>query len=183
MNVHVRDGQMVRTTARDMIDGSYNRICSKGLSHMGRVYSANRIQYPMKRVGERGEGKFERISWDEAVNIIAEKWKGYAEEFGPESVSLISQSGNLSFGGGVFGIGSYLSRFASIMGMSRVNGNLDWALQTALIIGFGGQANFGSSNEPTDFKNASTIICWGSNPAVSQLHNMHFILEANAHVR
>lgn len=178
LNVHVRDGQMVRTTARDMIDGSYNRICSKGLSHMGRVYSANRIQYPMKRVGERGEGKFERISWDEAVNIIAEKWKGYAEEFGPESVSLISQSGNLSFGGGVFGIGSYLSRFASIMGMSRVNGNLDWALQTALIIGFGGQANFGSSNEPTDFKNASTIICWGSNPAVSQLHNMHFILEA-----
>ena len=55
LDVHVRDGQVVRTTAGEMCDPRYNRICSKGLSHVGRVYSAKRLQYPMKRTGERGE--------------------------------------------------------------------------------------------------------------------------------
>ena len=51
LNVHVRDGQVVRTTARDMPDTQYNRICTKGLTHVGRIYGADRVLYPMKRVG------------------------------------------------------------------------------------------------------------------------------------
>lgn len=62
LNVHVRDGQIVRTTAADLPDTQYNRICSKGVTQIGRVYSANRLLYPMKRVGERGSDDFERIS-------------------------------------------------------------------------------------------------------------------------
>ena len=62
LNVHVRDGQVVRTTARDLPNPQYNRICPKGLTHAERIYGAQRIKYPMRRVGERGSGEFERIS-------------------------------------------------------------------------------------------------------------------------
>lgn len=177
LNVHVRDGQVVRFTARDMIDTRYNRICTKGLSHMGRIYSANRLQYPMRRVGERGAGEFERISWDEAIDEIATKWQGYRDEFGAESIAIMSQSGNLRLGGGINNIGTYLTRFVNVMGMSKVNGNLDWGVVMSGIISFGGN-DLCTNNEPTDYENASTIVIWGSNPAVSQLHNMHFIMEA-----
>lgn len=177
LNVHVRDGQLVRTSARDMIDTRYNRICSKGLSSMARIYSANRLQYPMRRVGERGEGKFERISWDEAIDEIVNKWKGYEEEVGPGAVGLISQSGNLNLSGGIHGIGASLTKFANIMGFSKINGNLDWGVVMSGIISYGGNA-LATGNEPTDYENASTFVIWGSNPAVSQPQVMHFITEA-----
>ena len=84
LNVHVRDGRVVRTTAGHFDDGpEFDRICPKGLVQPARVYSAERLQYPMRRVGERGSGEFERISWDEAIAEIAEKWKGYTEEATP----------------------------------------------------------------------------------------------------
>ena len=62
LDVHVRDGQVVRTTAGHFEDGpEFDRICPKGLSQPARVYSSERLQYPMRRVGERGAGEFERI--------------------------------------------------------------------------------------------------------------------------
>ena len=63
LNVHVRDGQVVRTTARDLPDTRYNRICSKGLTHVARMYSSQRVLYPMRRIegSERGAGRFRRI--------------------------------------------------------------------------------------------------------------------------
>ena len=100
LNVHVRDGQVVRTTARDFPDTRYNRICPKGVTQVARVYSAERIQYPMRRVGERGSGEFERISWDEAIQEIADKWKGYAEDYAPDSVACCIGSGNGAICGG-----------------------------------------------------------------------------------
>lgn len=70
----MRDGRVVRTTAGHFDDGpEFDRICPKGLVQPARVYSAERLQYPMRRVGERGSGEFERISWDEAIAEIAEK--------------------------------------------------------------------------------------------------------------
>lgn len=84
LDVHVRDGQVVRTTAGHFEDGpEFDRICPKGLSQPARVYSSERLQYPMRRVGERGAGEFERITWDEAISEITDKWKQYIDEFGP----------------------------------------------------------------------------------------------------
>ena len=80
MNIHVRDGVIVRTSARELPDPQYTRICSKGLSQVGRVYSSHRLLYPMKRVGERGSDDFERISWDEALDFIATKWKEITDQ-------------------------------------------------------------------------------------------------------
>ncbi len=65
---------------REMPDPQYNRICMKGLSHPYRIYSDERLKYPLRRAGERGSDEWERISWDEALDEIAEKWNGYVKE-------------------------------------------------------------------------------------------------------
>jgi len=176
LNVHVRDGVVVRTTARDLPDTRYNRICTRGLTHSGRIYSADRLLYPMKRTGERGTGEFERISWDEAINTIAEKWQGLVDQYGTEAMAMYTGSGNYALCSGV-AFGSAVSRFTSIMGSSTIPLNVDAAVGRAMgiIAGFG---PYGQNNEPADFANSKTIICWGANPTISQPQVMHFILEA-----
>jgi len=63
------------------------RGCQKGLRHAKYMYGKQRVLYPMKRVGERGEGKWERITWDQAMNEIADKFIDYTLEFGPGSIT------------------------------------------------------------------------------------------------
>lgn len=176
LNIHVRDGQVVRTTARDLPDTRYNRICSKGLSLPARIYSAKRLQYPMKRVGERGEGKFERISWDEAFDEIVTRWKQITDEFGPGAMAVNSASGNYAILSGV-GMGAMIDRFKNVTGVSVIANNVDAA--HGFIIGrVPGMGLYGTQNEPADLLNSEAIICWGANPSISQPQVMHFILEA-----
>ena len=175
LNVHVRDGQVVRTSARDMPDTQYNRICCKGLTHVGRMYGADRIRYPMRRVGERGSGEFERISWDEALDMIAEKWQGYWDEYGRSSVMFFMGSGNYSaLSGSSNSIGAY-QRFVNALGCSYCSLDVDVG------VGYGSARADGGirlNNELTDRKNAKTQIIWGNNPTISLMHTMHFFLEA-----
>ena len=76
INVTVREGKAANLTRPDMKlpDGSpspYQRICLKGYTNIERMYADTRLQYPLKRKGERGAGEWERISWDEALTKIA----------------------------------------------------------------------------------------------------------------
>ena len=91
---HVRDGKIVKLSPIEGGSPRGSRMCLRGRSRMRAVYNPNRILYPMKRAGERGEGNWERISWDEAISTIASKWKSYREEFGPRSIAYYWGSGN-----------------------------------------------------------------------------------------
>lgn len=73
LNVHVRDGLVVKTSKASYSDERYSRICQRGLSHAQRMYDASRMQYPMRRVEgtPRGGGQWECISWDEAFADLA----------------------------------------------------------------------------------------------------------------
>ena len=176
LNVHVRDGRVVRTTAGHFDDGpEFDRICPKGLVQPARVYSAERLQYPMRRVGERGSGEFERISWDEAIAEIAEKWKGYTEEFGPKSIAMFLGSGNTGTLGGGAPEGSIMARLLNVMGASRVLPDRDIAtpMSWAYVFGAGPYGNRSS-----DAINAKHNVIWGGDTAVSQKQLAHFFLEA-----
>lgn len=170
LNVHVRDGKVVRTSARDLPEPEWNRICSKGLSHVFRIYDPERVKYPMRRVGERGAGEWEQISWDEALTEMAEKFQGYIDEFGPTSVCYWYGSGNDSFANNI-------NRFMNHIGGTKVFQQLDMALFYATMKSVGVGMNF-NGNEMSDLKNAKTVVVWGSNPAVSQMQGMHFLMEA-----
>lgn len=86
----VKGGQVIRVetdnTAGDACDHRQIRACLRGRALRQRLYSPDRLKYPMKRVGERGEGKFERITWDEAIKTVADNLKRTVEKYGNESV-------------------------------------------------------------------------------------------------
>lgn len=83
-------------------------MCAKGLSCIQQVYNPNRLLYPMKRIGERGEGKWKKITWDEALGIITERLKETIEKYGPESVGIGQGTGR--------GYNRYTFRFARSIG-------------------------------------------------------------------
>src|SRR5580698_4969158 len=61
-------------------------LCGKVAQYLEREYSPDRLLYPQKRIGKKGEGRFARISWDEALDTIATKLKEIAAQFGPEAI-------------------------------------------------------------------------------------------------
>jgi len=87
---HVRDGRLVKVEPADSPDPRLRHICARGLSSVKLVYHPDRLKYPMKRVGERGGGKWQRISWDEAFDNIAVKFKEIGEKYGYESIAFVT---------------------------------------------------------------------------------------------
>ena len=73
-------------TQPDTLGPRQIRACQRGRSMRERIYSPDRLKYPMKRVGKRGEGKFERITWDEAVETIAREWTRIRDAYGNEAI-------------------------------------------------------------------------------------------------
>ena len=69
--------------------------CAKVNHYLDRVYHPDRLKYPMRRVGPKGEGLFERISWDEAIRIVAKKLKAVAAEIGPQAILPYSYAGTM----------------------------------------------------------------------------------------
>ncbi len=77
MKARVKDGRIVEVAGEDLPDWN-GKICGKAISGVSdRVYPSNRILYPLKRIGERGEGKFIRCTWDEVIGALASKLQGY----------------------------------------------------------------------------------------------------------
>ncbi|MBQ1509266.1 MAG: molybdopterin-dependent oxidoreductase [Selenomonadaceae bacterium] len=178
INVHVRDNKIVKTSRRPWTsfpDGSIDRICLRGLSQVGNIYGPNRIRYPMKRVGERGSGEWERITWEEAIKEVTDTWKAVQSKYGEQALAYTRGSGNM---GTISGVASPMYNVffnkinasmikiardqANTRGINRVFGNLgDWVL-----------------NEPCDFKNSKHFFVWANNITDAQIHDWHFIREA-----
>jgi anaerobic selenocysteine-containing dehydrogenase len=86
--VGVKNGKIVKVKGDP--DGYFNKgyICPKGVASPDRLTHPDRLKYPLKRVGKRGEGKWERISWDEALHCIADNLNKIKEEYGPKSIAF-----------------------------------------------------------------------------------------------
>lgn len=173
LNYVVRDGRVVRTEARDFPDPQYNRICLKGLTLPERIYSDTRIKYPMRRVEgtPRGGGEWERLSWDETFEYIAEKWGGYIKEYGSNSICFSICNGNSGFS-----MNAYV-RLQDVFGFTNLVFFADNALFCGTIdaLGFGKNWN---ANDPSDIPNARCVVLWGSNMTESQIQQWHFVADA-----
>jgi len=172
--VHVLDGKLVRTARGPLPDSRYDRICLRGLTHVERVYHPDRLRYPMKRAGERGEGKWERISWDEAINTIATKLSEIRDKYDSKAVAFLPASGYYGYLNGSYGA---VIRFANIFGGTYGEGALDSATPLGVQQVLGGPYD-GQGNEAADLANARLIIVWGSNLTESNLQNWHFVADA-----
>lgn len=177
--VVVRDGHVVHM--KPHADAPYGRRpCAKGYSLMQRLYSNQRTKYPLKRVEgtERGAGQWERISWDEALKTIAEKFRSCQEQYGPQSLFLY---------GGPSGCDMVhiclRTRFAGALQVTTQDGCADWAIYHGLhrVLGnpMPGNMTF-PSWEPfeEDVCNAKTLIVWGKNPSNSYPQRWRYIIDA-----
>lgn len=172
LDVKVRDGKVVATTATKLPDPAYSRICQRGHSHLQRIYDPDRLKAPIRRVGERGAGEWEQITWDEAIDEITTKWKQYQSESGPESIAFMAGSGN-------FGVSAtnYAGRLRDAMGGTLVQFCYDNCYFHAGLHAEGvGECFLG--NEIADIVNAKYVFLWGTNPSVAQPQNWHFIMDA-----
>ena len=80
--VHIRDGKVVKVTGDPDCPTSLGYICTKGRASVELLYHPDRLKYPLKEWAERGENKWQRISWDEALDTIAARLLEYKREFG-----------------------------------------------------------------------------------------------------
>ncbi len=95
-DIHIVDGRISRMTP---IKGHpYSVLCTRGMKAAEIVYSPDRLLYPQRRTGERGEGRFERITWDEAYDTIVDKLRQVAAQHGPEAVGIYTGRGNFEYG-------------------------------------------------------------------------------------
>jgi len=86
--VHVNNGKVVKIKGDPDFPLNRGKLCVKGMASIDQLYNPNRLKHPLKRVGQRGEGKWKRISWDEALDVIVNKIKEIKAEFGVESISI-----------------------------------------------------------------------------------------------
>lgn len=141
------------------------RGCLRGRSYRSRLYSQERLLYPMIRVGARGEGKFKRASWDEALGLIADKMMYIKYNYGP--TAILDQS----YAGASWAafhksdqISGLVARFLGIFGCRTVS----WSVPSYQGTVFSSSMTYGDTmdgNEDDAFAYAKLIIMWGWNPA------------------
>ncbi len=122
LRAHVKEGKIIAITT-DNDEKPQLRACLRGRAYRQRVYSPKRLKYPLRRVGEKGKGEFERISWDEALDIVANKLKETKEKFGNNSILLIPGGGNQGMIHGVIPVALMLNKFG---GYTRMWGSPSW---------------------------------------------------------
>ncbi len=173
-DVLVRDGKVVQSMPAHLPNQRFNRICLRGITNLQRVYDPERILYPMKRVGERGGDKWERITWEEAITTITESWKKIQAEYGDTAVGFAGGSGNAA---GIHGTVGLMPRLANSIGASSWGHSLDVAISHGMGM-VAGPLYFWEASGPEDLVNAKTIVLLGSNMADSNINNWHFYQDA-----
>ncbi|WP_032983492.1 dimethylsulfoxide reductase subunit A [Cronobacter malonaticus] len=175
LRMHVVNGEIryVETdnTGGDDYDGLHQvRACLRGRSMRRRVYNPDRLKYPMKRVGKRGEGKFVRISWDEALDTIARGMKRIISDYGNEAIYLNYGTGTL---GGTMTRSwppgkTLLARLMNCCG-GYLNHYGDYSsaqIAAGLSYTYGGWAD---GNSPSDIENSKLVVLFGNNPGETRM--------------
>ena len=157
LKAYVKDGVIVRMETDDGGEPQL-RNCLRCRAYRQRVYAPDRILYPLKRVGERGEGNFERISWDEALEKVANEYKRVKETYGPAAVIYLTTGGDM---------GQVHNSRTAVRVFSLAGGcTLMWGIASNEGWMFACQATYGypAGNDHRDLINSKLVILWGMNP-------------------
>lgn len=146
-------------------------LCGKVARYLEREYSNDRLLHPMRRIGAKGEGRFTRVSWDEALDEVASKLKAIAAEFGSESILPYSYAGTM----GLLNGAGMDRRFFHRLGASRLDRTICSAAGT---VGMTDALGVRYGVEPEQFRHAKLILAWGANILGTNVHLWPFIVEA-----
>ncbi len=164
---YVRNGRF--TKVEGMPESPLNRglICAKAHAAPQWVYSPDRLKHPLKRVGERGEGRFQPITWDQALDLIAEKLIEQKKKYGPESLAILSPARR--------SYSDYLQRFLIAHGSPNYGHSGICAMQKTFAFTY----TLGAAPAP-DVERSNLILIWGKQPVYSgsTRGNLRQILDA-----
>lgn len=169
--IHKENGKIVRVEGDPNHPVTKGKICNKVRNITARLYDKNRLSHPLKRVGEKGEGKFERISWEEAIEEIATKFKHTIEMSGPESILPYSFYGNM----GRLNAEGMDRRFFNRLGASQLERTI---CQVAGSTGYSYTMGGSFGIDPEDTVYSKLIIFWGINAASTNMHQMIYAQQA-----
>ncbi len=169
--VHVEDGRATKLRGNPEHPVTRGFLCGKVARYLDREYSPARLLYPQKRIGAKGEGRFTRISWDEALDTIAGRLQEITSEHGPESILPYSYAGTM----GLLNGAGMDRRFFHRLGASRLDRTICSATGSAALTATLG-LRYGT--EPEQFKHSKLIIAWGANIHGTNVHLWPFIVEA-----
>ncbi len=159
LKVHIKNGVISRIESDDGEEPQL-RACLKGRAYRQRVYAPDRLKFPMKRVGDRGQGKFERITWDEALDDTASELTRVRDTYGPASILYLWGAGDVNQIHNTRCFHKLLSRaggYTRVWGTASYQGGISSA-----------QATYGTwrtSSSRDDLLNSRLIFLWGWNPA------------------
>jgi anaerobic selenocysteine-containing dehydrogenase len=168
---HVEDGRLVKVTG----DPDFNILaCARGISRIRQLYSPHRLKYPMRRAGKRGEDKWERVTWEVALDTIAERYRRILEEDGNQAFLAFGGTGNWSsLSTGVRGLYSaFWNRFG---GNTPIISQLCCASVSS---GFNAIFGGGRSEFRDEWVHSRFFLAWGNNPAVSNQGYMKNLFQA-----
>ncbi len=157
---HVEDGRVVGLRGDPHHPNNKGYICVKGKAEPGRLYHPDRLLHPLKRVGERGEGRWQRVSWDEALNGIAAGLTAVKDKYGPEAICGMRGTGPRA--GGVSNLVPYALRSPNAISV-----DLHICYAPSLIAE---NVTIGTSilmERGPDYENSRCILVFGAHPLVS----------------
>ncbi len=160
---HVDDGRVVKIEGDPDSPLNKGTLCAKGLASIEYLYHRDRLRHPLKRAGKRGEGKWETISWDQALDTIATELAKTKGKYGAESVAFLQGS----FKGGTQG--SQVLRFANLFGSPNCGYQGHVCFAPRRIASF---LTYGFYALPDFEYTPSTIVIWGKNLA-ENLHHVY----------
>jgi anaerobic selenocysteine-containing dehydrogenase len=146
-------------------------LCGKVAQYLEREYSPGRLLYPQRRAGAKGEGRFERISWDEALDTVARRLQSVAAEYGPEAILPYSYAGTMGFLNG----SGMDRRFFHRIGASRLDRTI---CSSAGGAGLTEALGLRYATEPEQFRHSRLILAWGANILGTNVHLWPFMMEA-----
>ena len=164
-----KDGKVIRVEGDPSSPITKGTLCCKGLASKEQLYHKDRILYPMKRIGQRGEGRWQRISWDEALDTAAERFKEIEKKFGPDSIVLATGTKRGTWP-------DYLMRFANAWGKQWTS--TGWAQCAIPRLSAGGMVLGGPAAECPDFSKTNCILVWGANPPNNWPHQAVHLMDA-----
>lgn len=163
--IHKEAGKIVKIEGDPAHPVTQGAICNKVRHMTGRIYDPNRLRYPMKRIGSKGEGRFERVTWEEAIATITSRWKQLIAAEGAEAILPYSFYGNM----GMLGTEGMDRRFFHRLGASRL---LYTICQAAGTEGYSYTMGGSFGIDPEDTVHAKLIIMWGINAVSTNMHQV-----------
>jgi len=166
----VDEGKLVEVKAKSNHPITQGYLCPKGQNLIEYVYHKDRVLYPLRRTGSKGEGKFKKISWDDALDEIASRLTKVIDEHGSDSVLHYDYGGN----SGLISL-HFPKRFFNVIGSAETTYSIcDAAGELAVELHYG--KRYG--RKPEEMLKSKLIIYWGFNAAVSNLHNFGLARQA-----